>query len=289
MGKFAVFSDSPCDLPASLIKKHDINLIPFKVSFDRKSKLTEGVDITNEIFYQSVKDSPVVPKTYYPSVRDYVTEFKKSLDAQQDILCLCLSSGLSKSYVSALSAGKILSRTYKDRKIMVMDTLSAAGKQGLLVLDAVKLRDNSSDIQIAYKKLEEVKKTGSAIITVTSMDQLVKGGRMSASTAVFGKLLGINPVIGLQNGALAAKGKARGRRNALNLINKLCLQDMDGKPENFDLCVIHSNIPDEASILANDLKSVYGMAQTIPPLEIGATIGAHTGPTTIGICFCRKI
>ena len=287
--KYMVISDSACDLPVHLIQSHNIDIVPFKFSFDKVNKLTDGVDISNDEFYRRLKDSSVMPKTYFPTVRDYVDKFKVYLEQEQDVLCLCLSSKLSKSYTSALSAKKILSHTYPNNKIMVVDSLQASIGQGLLVLDAVTLRDGSNEIEAAFKKLEALKKTGLIIITVASLKQLARGGRMSNNTAAIGTLLNINPVIYCSEGSLISKGTAYGRRKALERVRKLTIQELSGSPESYDFVLLHTRALNEASAIAKALTDEHGITYPMPPIEIGATIGMHMGATAVAVAFKKKL
>lgn len=288
MRHFAVISDSACDMPANMVRQQDVDIVPFTVSFDKINKLTEGVHITNDEFYRRLESSDVMPKTYFPTVGDYVASFKKRLEQGQDILCLCLSSKLSKSYVSALNAQKILSYTYPDRKIVVMDTLLASGAQSLLLLDAVKLSE-TLNVEAAFAKLEELKKSAKVMVTVASLEQLARGGRMSNVTAAFGKLLKINPIIYLENGALVSRDKAIGRHKALELLKKLTIQAMDGRPDRYDFTTLHSRALSEAEGLVGDLQAAQGIRQTIPPVELGATIGMHTGSSVVATALLQKL
>ena len=286
MHKFAVVSDSACDLPVQTVQKHNIDIVPFTISFDKINRLTDGVDITNEEFYNRLESNDSMPKTYFPSVGEYVARFKNHLEQGQDILCLCLSSKLSKSYFSALNAKKILSHTFPDNKIMVMDSENASAGQGLLVLNAVKLCE--TDVEAAYAKLEELRKTAKVIFTLTSLRQLVRGGRLSATVMFFGKLLGINPIISLENGAMRVIGKTLGRKKALEFIKKYAVNEMNGKPEEYDLVIMHARALGEASAVAAEFSAEYGVTPAMPPVDVGVTIGMHTGTTVVAVAFVKK-
>ena len=287
--KYAVISDSACDLPINLTQEHNIGIVPFKFSFDKVNKLTDRVDISNDEFYHCLEASGAMPKTYYPTVRDYVDSFKVHLELEQDVMCLCMSSKLSKSYSSALSAKKILSHTYPNNKIIVVDSLSASAGQGMLVLDAATLRDDSSEIEAAFKKLETLKKTGLIIVTVKSLEQLARGGRMSNSTAAIGTLLRINPVIYFSEGSLISKGKAFGRRKALETIKKLTIQELSGNTQSYDFVLLHTRALNEANAVAKALTADYGITYLMPPIELGVTIGMHMGATVVAVAFKKKL
>jgi len=287
MGNFAIVTDSACDLPETLRKKHGIGVVHFKVSFDKVNKLTEGYDFSADEFYRKLSESGAMPKTYFPTVRDYVTEFKTYLERGQDVLCLCLSSKLSKSYVSAVNAKKIMSYNYPKQKIMVIDTLNASAGQSLAVLDAVRLSEQT-DVTNAFNRLEKVKTSSVVIFTVATLDQLARGGRLSAAAAVFGSLLKINPIIYLSDGALLSKDKAIGRKKALDKVIKLTAKETGGKAQDYSFAMLHSRSLDEANAVANDLKGNFGITQSIPPIELGSTIGMHTGQGVVASAFVKR-
>lgn len=289
MNNFAVYSDSSCDLPEALIKQREINIVPMKISFDRKTRLTDNVDITVGGFYERLKTSELVPKTYFPTVRDFVDAFKKTLERGQDVLCLAISSKLSKAYHNAANAADILSYIYKDRKIIAIDTLQATAAHASLILGAAGLRDRGVEISAARDILERAKKSAVTIFTLSSLEQLAKGGRMSAATATFGKLLRINPIIYIEDGALEAKSKAIGRKKAIDKLKKLVIKEIGGNAGDYDFVVFHSRSPEEAQELESDLKLEYGIKTICKPIEIGATIGSHTGATAVAVSCVKKI
>jgi len=288
MSNFAVISDSACDLPTDLKQRHGVGIVNFKCSFDKIHRLTEGADLTLEEFYRRIAEGGAMPKTYFPTVRDYVDEFTKYLEQGRDVLCLCMSSKLSKSYVSAQNAKKILSYTYPDNKIFVLDTLACSAGQSLMVLQAVNLSANR-DVSAAFNELEANKKNLRTFFTVKTLDQLARGGRLSATAAVFGSLLKINPIICLEDGALVSKSKAFGRSAALELLKKMSASEVGGKPDSYDFALVHSRSLPEANAVASDIKSGYGITQTIPPVELGFTIGMHTGATVVGAMLLKKL
>jgi len=290
MRTFAVVSDSSCDLPVQLTQKHEIDIVPFTISFDKTNRFTEGLDITNDEFYSRMALSDAMPKTYFPSVGDYVAVFKKHLETQRDVLCLCLSSGLSKSYYSALNAQKILSQTYPANKIMVIDSLAVSGGQGLYVLAAAKLRE-LVDAETAFAKIQELKKTARTIVTVTSLTQLARGGRMKSSEAVLGKMLKINPIFGVNNesGTLEVYAKVFGRQKALKYIENYVSKEINGRPDEYEFIIMHSRALEEAAAFAGRLKTEHGVTSALPPVEVGVTIGMHTGATVIAVAFIKKV
>lgn len=289
MEKFTVLSDSSCDIPARMAKQNMIGIVPLKVSFDRVHKLTEGVDIQIDEFYNRLKTEPKTPKTYYPTVREYVGHFKAALAEGKDVLCLCLSSKLSKGYECACSARDILAYANKQNKVVVMDTLLAAGAQAALTLNAARLRDKGLTIDDAYKKLEALRDGSVTIFTVESLEQLARGGRMSKATATMGALLHINPIIYMENGALVSRDKAIGREKAVHKLERLVIEAIDKKMNDYEFTLFHSRSLAEAQKIEHDLKSIHGAKWFNPTVEVGMSIGAHTGASVLAINCMKKI
>lgn len=289
MGKFMIFSDSSCDIPEKLAMEHNVILVPLKVSFDRVNKLAEGVDIDINEFYERLKTETLVPKTYFPTVREYVTMFKSALDKGNDVLCLCLSSNLSKGYESACNAREIMSRVYKHNKVVIFDSLTATGGQAALTLNAARLRDAGLSVDEAYKKLEVLRESSITIFTVSSLEQLARGGRMSKATAAMGKFLHINPIIHMINGHLVSREKAIGRSKAISLLKKLAVETINKKTNDYEFTVIHSRSFLEAKEIEQDLQTEYNIRWFNPMIEIGASIGSHTGASVVAINCTKRI
>lgn len=286
MSGYKIISDSACDLSSNIVSTLDIHIVPFYVSFDAENYLKEGIEISNNEFYKKISVDNLFAKTSLPSVQDYIEVFESYLKSGLDILCICLTSTFSGSYQSAVNAKIILQETYTDRKILVLDSNQACGSQGLLVLEACKMRDANIDILKNFELLELLKKTAGIYFTLDSLVYLQKGGRIGKVSALAGSLLNIKPIIYLKNGELLPFAKVRGRKKALNEIIEII--NSDPEKDIYSILIMHSDSLEEANAVRNILINNYNFNIDYLPLDIGVTIGSHVGCTAIGICFIKK-
>ncbi|MDD3570644.1 MAG: DegV family protein [Lachnospiraceae bacterium] len=287
MNSFVIISDSSCDIPSQLIDKYSINIVPFYVSLDHEKYLKEIEELSVEDLTSTLVNHQIYPKTSNPPISDYIDKFKPHLEAGNDILCFTLTEKFSGSYQSAVNAAALLLEEYPSRKIRVINSFLATGAQGLLVLQAAYMRYNGLTLDETADKAEKLKETGRVYFTVDSLDYLQKGGRIGKVGAFAGQILNIKPIIALKDGELIPQNKVRGNKKAIKEIVDLTLGDVKENPQDYDYCFVTSNRFEEIELVQSSLMDDYSI--DIPFVSIiGATIGAHVGPTVFGICLIKK-
>jgi DegV family protein with EDD domain len=198
------------------------------------------------------------------------------------VLVLAFSSGLSTTYQSAVIASKDLQEEYPDRKIIVVDTLCAALGQGLLVKLACDKRDAGLSIEETAAWVEEHKLNLCHWVTVDDLNHLKRGGRISASTAFFGGMLNIKPIIHVDDqGHLINVAKTRGRKASMEYLAAKLGEDATDLETVF---IGHGDFPEDAAALEKILKEQYGVKNVITGY-VGGVIGAHTGPGVLVVFF----
>lgn len=288
MSNFVILSDSSCDLPEGLKKQYNIDVVPFYVSFDKKDYLKENIDININSFYEKVVAEKIVPKTSLPSIEDYTNKFKPYLEKGLDILCFTICGELSGSYQSATNAASILLEDYPERKILIVDSQKATVAQGLLVIQACKMKEAGFSLQETYEKIENLKYEGIIVFTIDTLEYLQKGGRIGRASALAGNLLNIKPILLFKEGALEPHSKVRGRKKSLSDVLKIFSQYIENNQNDYEIAIAHANCKNEALVLEKDLKEKFNITLTYPIFDIGITIGAHTGPTAIGVGCIKK-
>ena len=200
------------------------------------------------------------------------------------MLYLCFSSGMSKTIQSAQMAITELQEEYPDRTILCLDTLCAAVGEGLFVMEAAKKQAQGMDIHTLYCWLEEHRMNLCHWVTVDTFDHLKHGGRVSATSAAMGTLLGIKPLIHVdESGKLVAVGKPRGQKKALQAL--LSNMEKGWMPEISKQVIIGHG---DSLEIAKDLRDM--VAARFPDAEIyiapiGPVIGAHAGPGVMTVFF----
>ncbi|HIW82133.1 MAG TPA: DegV family protein [Candidatus Acetatifactor stercoripullorum] len=293
---YHIVSDGSCDLPPALVREIGVTVVPFYVSFGDENYQKEIEEIGIREFYQKMVDNPkIYPKSSMPSVQDYVEVFEPLVREGKPVICICITTKFSGSMQSALNARQMLLEEYPEAEITVMDATVNTVLQGLLVLEAVRLRDRGTSCQDTIKRLEEIKGTGRIFFTIGGMEYLQHGGRIGKVAGVAGSVLGIRPVITLKQGEIFPSAIGRSRRKTMDKTIELLLAYLDelkADIRDYTIAVGYGYDEKEAQEYRDRLldtlqKKCYAISQ-VPIYQIGATIGVHTGPYPIGIGILRK-
>lgn len=289
MNTYKILSDTSCDIPAPILEKLDVTYVPFHVSFDMEEYLSELHDITPDDFYDKINAEKIYPKTSLPSVQEYMDAMESALKEGKDVLCMCITSKFSGSYQSAVNAANILSESYPERKIMVMDTACVTGSQGLLVYEACRMRDAGFSLEKTTEILDKQKDTTRINFTVDSLDYLQKGGRIGKASALAGTILNIKPIIVMKEGELHPESKVRGHKKALKTIMDMTRNEIKNEKDAYRILLVRAE--KERHATAEEMRqelAAEGFDVMDDIWSVGITIGTHAGPTPIGICYIKK-
>lgn len=289
MNTYKIIADTSCDIPVSVMAEKDITYVPFNVSFDQENYLEELKDITPEEFYEKLNAEKLFPKTSLPSVQAYMDAMEPVLKDGNDVLCMCLSSKFSGSFQSAMNAANILADSYPDRIIRVVDTTCATACEGLMVLEACRMKDAGLELGAVVEKLDKMKETACLYVTVDSLEHLQKGGRIGKASAMAGAILNIKPIIAMKDGELHPETKVRGTKKALKTMMDLARVKMGDEKDQYKVVFVRADKErhETAVELAKEFRSEgYDVAEDV--LTVGITIGAHIGPTPIAVCMLKK-
>ena len=281
MNEFVILSDSCLDLPRELVSELEIGIAPLSVAYDENTVFDDGTMAPHD-FYEGIRNGKM-PKTSAVNLDGWSRLMKAALAEGRDVLALCVSSGISTTYQSAIIAAGELKEKYPGRRILVVDTLSASVGQGMLVWHAARLRAEGKDLDAVYAWVEENKLHACHWVTVNDLMHLKRGGRVSAATAVVGTMLQIKPVLVVDNaGKLDTSVKARGRKAAMNLlVEKFVKTGIPGA--NGTVFLGHGDCPEEAAAVAELLREKG--AENVVVGYVGNVIGSHTGPDVLVIAF----
>lgn len=293
--QFQIISDGSCDLPPELTAKKQIRVIPFYVSFDGTNYRKELEEIGIREFYQEmVNRKGVYPRSSLPSVQDYMDAFLPYSKAGIPMLVLCISTKLSGSMQSALSARELILEDYPDAKIRVIDTTLCTVLQGLLVLEAAAMQERGAGFEETAERIEAIKSTGRIFFTVGNLEYLQAGGRIGRVAGIAGSLLGIRPVITMKEGEIFPSGISRSRRKTLEKTIDLlrdCLQACGGAVKKYSLAAGFGYDREEAEeyrrLVVERLEGLISLEE-LPLYQIGATIGVHTGPYPLGLGILER-
>lgn len=291
MNDYQIFSDSSCDVPAELLEKHNISLIPFYITFDQEKFYKENIEITNSEFYEVLSKERVFPKTSLPSVADYMSAFKSALKEGKDVLCLCLTAKFSGSYQSAINAKNILEEKYPDSKIHIVDSIQATAGQGITLIQLALMKEAGYTMEEALARMEEIKPTSRIMFTVDTLEYLTKGGRVGKVASLAGTMLNLKPMIQLKSAELIPYSNVRGRKKSLQKILSMVEEYFEESGESYDdydFCLANATTVEETLYVKEQVEELIGRKIEYPVFQIGVTIGTYTGPGAVGVCFIKK-
>lgn len=286
MSNYVIFADSACDISAEKMAEWGVKFCDLSFMFNDSVKTYSNFDLPIKEFYQKMRDGGIA-KTAAVNVETFKSVFEEELKQGNDVLYLAFSSGLSTTYNSGRMAAEELSEQYPDRKVIAVDTLAASAGYGLLLYLAVQEKNTGATMDEVAKYVEDIRLKICHWFTVEDLVYLKRGGRVSPTVAFVGGVLGIKPVLHVDNeGHLINMFKERGRKKSLEALAKkygeLALDAKDGT-----VFISHGDCEDDAKSLADLLKERYGVnVALITP--IGPVIGAHSGPGTMALFFLGK-
>ncbi len=282
---YRIVTDSCANLTDAQIAEYDVDIISLRyfikdVPYESyvKGKKTDYAET-----YRLLREKEHIT-TSLVSVEQCDAVIKPILENGEDVLVLAFSSGLSGSYQNIVNCVSDYREEFPDRKIIVVDTLSAALGEGMCVYYAVKLRNEGKSIEEVAKWVEDNRGNICHIFTVDDLFFLKRGGRLSGGAAIVGSLLGIKPLMHMaDDGKLYVTGKARGRKAALeHLILSVAAQGVDISDK--ELFIVHGDCEEEAKFVESEMRKRYGVKHVVYNY-IDPVIASHAGPGTMAVFF----
>ena len=286
MNDYIIFTDSCCDISPELLAQWGVPYANMTFSFDGEEKEYISTDISNKEFYDRMRHGAHA-RTAAINAATFADAFTPILESGKDILYIAFSSGLSTTFNSAHMAVEELKDAYPERKILIVDTLAASAGGGLMVYMALNKKSEGVSLEENAAYIESLVPQHCIWFTVDDLEYLKRGGRVSPLVAFAGGVLGIKPVLQMdEEGHLVKVSTARGRKKAIEaLANKYA--ELSYEEKNTPVFISHAECEDDAKALAEILNQKHGVEVTLIT-EIGPVIGSHAGPGTIALFFIGK-
>ena len=283
MSEYIIFTDSGCDIKPELLKEWGVLYSNLTFKFDDEEKIHSNEDMPIDQFYDKMRNGGVA-KTAAVNPDTFANAFRAVLEEGKDILYLGFSSGLSTTFNSGRIAALQLAEEYPDRKITVVDTLAASAGQGMLVYFAVKKKEEGATAEENAEYIKGLIPKLCHWFTVDDLVYLKRGGRVSAAAAFFGNMIGIKPVLHVDDeGHLVPVLKVRGRKTSIATLADKYGELAEDK-ENGVVYISHADCINDVKQLETLLKDRYGATLDVIT-DVGSVIGAHSGPGTIALFF----
>ena len=283
MNNYVIFADTGADISTQKLSEWGVILCPLTFAFEGEERSYAGDEMPVKKFYDKMRAGGVA-RTSAMNIETAKVMFTPELEKGNDVLYLAFSSGLSSTYSSACIAAEELMEDYPDRKVTVVDSLAASAGHGLLLWLAVKKKREGAGIEEVAKFCEDTRLNVCHWFTVDDLVYLKRGGRVSATAALAGAVLGIKPVLHVDDeGHLINMLKVRGRKASIKaLADKYGELHRDGTDGT--VFISNGDCEEDAKALAELLKERYGV-KTELITDIGPVIGAHSGPGTLALFF----
>ncbi len=275
---YEIYVDASIDVENSYITDNNIHFIPMKYMIDDQEYVMDRQQTEEELdhFYQKMKDGSI---TGTSQITPYTYEqvFRKEAEQGHDVLYLCLSSGLSSTYASSLNAAQSVMEDFPDVKIESVDTLGATGGVGLLLMQAIKGRDEGKTISENAAYLRQIAPDIGFWFMVEDLEYLKRGGRVSATAAFAGNVLNLKPVLKINDeGKLINISKQRGVQRAVKYLLE-CYEGSYDDTISSDVIVAHAVCKERAEKMRDEILRINPGAK-VQICPMGPVIGSHTGP-----------
>jgi DegV family protein with EDD domain len=280
-----IFADSASDLPKSFFDKNDVALIPLHVLIDG-NEYEDIVEIDSREVYKTIRNGGQ-PKTSQVSPEELLERWTELSKSGEEGIYIAFSSELSGTYNTAVMMRDQIKEENKDLNLLIIDSKCASLGYGLLIKEAVRLRNAGETMEEIEEKIRFMAEHMEHLFTVEDLDYMARGGRVSKASAFIGGLLNIKPLLHVEGGKLVPIEKHRGRKRVLRRIVEL----MEERGDNLSKQTIAISHGDDEAI-ALELKALVEerfQPKNIEIHMIGSVIGAHAGPGTVSIFFLNKL
>ena len=285
MNDYIIVTDTTCDLNDSQAKDYNIEVMPLEFTIDSKSYMhyTDARQMPITDFYNKLRKGKSAT-TSQINVATFSDYFENLIKQGKDILYIGFSSGLSGTFNNSVIAAKELLQKYPNSKIEVVDSKAASLGIGLLVYHSVIKKREGLSIEENRDFIIKIRDNLCHWFTVDDLNHLKRGGRISATKAILGTVMGIKPILHIDNdGHLMPVEKIRGRKQSLEKLFSH-MQETAIDPKNQKIFISHSDSEEDAKFLANLIRKNLKV-KDIEIGYIGPIIGSHTGPGTVALFF----
>lgn len=277
MTKVKIVTDSTGDLSHEMIEKYDINVIPLTIVIDDESYL-DRVNIEPEEFIKKMKEAVELPKSSQPPAGKFAQVYDELGADGSSIISIHMTGGMSGTVRSAESAAGMT-----DADVTVIDSMFISRALAFQVIEAAKMAQAGASKQEILERIEHIRKNSQLFVTVDTLENLVKGGRIGRGKAMIGSLLNIKPIASLADGVYTPVTKVRSHSQIVKFLAKQFAEDVKNKTVKA-VGIAHA----DSLALATNLKNTLLEMNADYPIDICYTtpvISTHTGPGAIGFMY----
>jgi len=271
-----IVMDSAGEIPREWQEEYDINIIPINIHFKDKMYL-QGVDLSNDEFYQLADSSGVIPKTSQPSPQQFVSFYNKIAQVGDTILSLHVTSKLSGTFNSAVMAAHEMKNKLN---IIPFDSGSGSAAIGFMCKEARQLERAGATLQAILDRLDVIRQNVNIVLTLDTLEYARRSGRVKALQATIASLINIKPIVTLKDGALDVGEKVRTRQRAINRVLEIIHERVGDRMVN--VAIVHAQSLEAGKELLKKVRETLHVNELILS-ELSIGVAANLGPGTIGI------
>jgi len=275
-----IVTDSTADLPPQIVQQLGITVVPAYVRFGEEV-YRDGVDISQDEFYQKLVASPIHPTTSQPAPADFADVYSKLSQETDEIVSIQVTSKLSGTYNSALQGRELAGARCR---IEVVDSLSVSMGLGLIAVAAARLAEAGEGLQMVMEEVRQAIPNIRLLGVFDTLKYLLRGGRIGRVKALLGSMLNVKPLITMRDGELFPAGQVRTRSKGIERLFELLKNTLNIE----EIAIVHSTTPDEAGSLRERIGSIFDKKR-IHVARLGPALGVHGGPGTLILALREKV
>jgi DegV family protein with EDD domain len=268
--------DGAGDIPVDWISEYDVHIIPINIHFENNIFL-QGIDLSNDDFYQIANKSGIIPKTSQPTPQQFIEFYNQIANTSDTVISIHVTSRLSGTYNSAVMAAHELKNKLK---IIPFDSGAGSAAMGFMCKEIRQLEKAGATLQVILARLETIRQNVNVVLTLDTLEYARRSGRVNALQAALAAIVKIKPVIILKDGTLDMMEKVRTRQRSIERIIEIIHERIGDRLVN--IAIVHSQSLETARELMQKAREIFNINELIlTDLSIG--IAANLGPGTIGI------
>jgi DegV family protein with EDD domain len=272
----AIVLDSTADFPDAPVRYPNFRVVPLYVLFGSES-FRDYVDITPDRFYARLRAEPQLPTTSQPTPGDFLAIFEELAPQYERILTLTISSTLSGTFGSAQTAAEMLG----GNKVRVIDSRTVSASLALLAIGVQRRLEHGTTEEEIDAFIEHYQRSHDLLFTVNTLEYLAKGGRIGRAAAFAGNLLNVKPILAIRDGEVVPLKKVRGNHKAFAEFRQRFVSTTTDSP-NLKVGIAHAAAPERLEALRKLVRHERPQAQIEIATTLGAVVGTHAGPGTVG-------
>jgi DegV family protein with EDD domain len=273
----AIVTDTCHYLPAALVAEQGIHEVSLYIHWAEDGAQRESEITDYGAYYRRLGGNGALPTTSQPSIGDFLTVYEPLVAGGNEVVSVHLAGGMSGTVRAAEQAREQLGADAE--RVHVVDSATACGGQGLVVMAAVAAARSGADGAAVARHAREARSKLKMWFAIDTLEYLRRGGRIAGAQAWLGSALRIKPILTVESEITPVERVRTSRRAFERMVDLLRERATAGADA---WMVQHIQAPDEAAELAVRGTEVFGVPPRVVS-EIGPVIGTHVGPGLLGV------